>query len=157
VVGLLRQSVTCESSLPKSAAAGLLFCWLMVNVTLCLSDLVAILIGGLNHMSFIDDLIKVVLKDLKDYAKANFKKKAPELVEYMNTFLLNNTVDIERWEQLVKEGKLTGEEFSWMLKSRRDSLELKFLELGGYYLVNIEQTRDDLIKLIIKSALSLIK
>ncbi len=125
-------------------------------VTLCLSDLVAILVGGLNHMSFIDDLIKAVLKDLKGYAKSNFKKKAPELIKYMNTFLLDNTVDIERWEQLVKEGKLTSEEFSWLLKSRRDSLELKFLELAGYYLVEIEKARDDLIQLIIKSALSLI-
>ena len=30
-VGLLSQSVTCESSLPKSSAAGLLFCGIMVN------------------------------------------------------------------------------------------------------------------------------
>jgi len=107
-------------------------------------------------MTFIDDLIKAVLKDLKGYAKAKFEKKAPELVAYMNTFLIKNTVDIERWEQLVKEGKLTGEEFSWLLKSRKDLLELKFLELAGYYLVEIEKARDELIEMIIKSALSLI-
>jgi len=107
-------------------------------------------------MSFNDDLIKAVLKEIKRYAKAKFKEKAPELINYINTFLLNNTVDIDRWEQLVKEGKLTNEEFSWLLKSRRDSLELKFLEMGGFYLVNVEQTRNELIELIIKSALSLI-
>ena len=107
-------------------------------------------------MSFNDDLIKAILKELKRYAKAKFKEKAPELIDYMNTFLLNNTVDFARWEQLVKEGKLTREEFYWLLKSRRDSLELKFLEMGGFYLVNVEQTRDELIQLIIKAAMKLV-
>jgi hypothetical protein len=107
-------------------------------------------------MSFINDLIKAVLKDLKGYAKAKFKKDAPELYDYINTFLLNNVEDIKRWKNLVTKGKLTHEEFSWLLKSRKDTLELKFLELAGYYLVEIEKARDELIELIIKSALSLI-
>ena len=107
-------------------------------------------------MSFVKKLIKAVLEELKNYAQAIFKKEAPELIEYMNTFLLENAEDIDRWRKLVKKGKLTEEEFSWLLKSRRDLLELKFLELAGYYLVNLEQTRNELIELITKSALALI-
>ena len=107
-------------------------------------------------MSFVNKLIKAVLEDLKNYAKAKFKKEAPELYDYINTFLLKNAVDIERWRKLVKQGKLKSEEFSWLLKSRRDFLELKFLELAGYYLVNAEKARDELMEMIIKSALSLI-
>jgi len=107
-------------------------------------------------MSFNDDLINTVLKDLKRYAKTKFKEKAPQLLEYIDTFLIENADVIERWQSMTTEGKLTRDKFSWLLKSRRDTLELKFLELGGYYTVTVEKTRDDLIKLIIKAALSLI-
>ncbi len=48
-------------------------------------------------MSFNDDLINTVLKDLKRYAKTKFKEKAPQLLEYIDTFLIENADVIERW------------------------------------------------------------
>ena len=107
-------------------------------------------------MSFIQDLIKTVEQELKNLVKTKSKARALELQQYVETFLNENVVDMERWLSLVREGSLTSDEFSWLVRSKKDLLELEFLELAGYTLVEAEQTRSDVLQLVIKAALSLI-
>jgi hypothetical protein len=63
---------------------------------------------------------------------------------------------MERWVKLVTEGSLTRDEFSWLVESKRDLLELEFLKLAGYTLLEAEHARDELLQLVIDSALSLL-
>jgi hypothetical protein len=107
-------------------------------------------------MSVTNDLIKKLVKELKKYAKSMFDTDVPELYEYIKSFVTQNTSDIERWLSLVTEGKLTRDDFYWLMKGKRDLLELEFLRLGGYILVDAEIARNEVIRIITKSALSLI-
>lgn len=107
-------------------------------------------------MSFIKDLIKTIEQELKNLVKTKVEARALELRQYIETFLKENVADMERWGKLVTEGSLTRDEFSWLVKSKRDLLELEFLKLAGYSLVEAEQTRDEVLQLVIKAALSLI-
>jgi len=89
----------------------------------------------------LEDLMKNNWKDFLDAAEADGK-----------AFLLETKEDLKRWTRLLSNSDLTGEEFEFLVESKKDLLKLKALKKLGLTKVRIQMFQTAVIGLIIDTA-----
>ncbi len=107
-------------------------------------------------MSDIKDFDKflILLKDAtKELAKTMLKDYEKEALSDTKVFLKTSKDDIERWSKLLSEGKLTKEDYEWLISSKKDVLELELLKNTGLGAVQIDKFKNAFIHLLINTAL----
>ncbi len=105
-----------------------------------------------NNMENFDVFIEQVKEGAKALALKLFEEYKAVAIEESETFLAETKADIERWAKLLVTGALTREDFAWLVKGKKDLLDLHALKQAGLARVRISRFRNGLIKLIVDKA-----
>lgn len=108
-------------------------------------------------MSFKDDFIKKIVFIITELAREKLGGRLNEAKDDAREFLDKAKTDIIRWFELLQSDGLTREEFIWLVKSKKDLLEMTALKQTGLSLVEVEEFRDSILYSIIKVAFGLVK
>jgi len=103
-------------------------------------------------MDKFDDFLKQVKTGAVDLAMKLFKEYQDTAIKESETFIATTTADLERWAKLLITGDLTREEFEWLVKGKKNLLDLHALKQAGLARVRIDRFRNGVLKLIVDKA-----
>lgn len=103
-------------------------------------------------MARFDDFTELLKEELKVFAKKEFKAHKDIVIKHGKLFFKKNKTDLKRWTKRLKKGQITQEDFTWLVESHRDLLELQKLEQAGLAKVAAEECINGLLKLVSKTA-----
>lgn len=96
-----------------------------------------------------DTFVEALRKDLSNLALDFGEELKDDLIEAGSEFAGNTRDDLERWAGQLAEGKLSKEDFKYLLKSRKDLTELEALKQKGLTQVRIDELKDAVVDTII--------
>lgn len=73
----------------------------------------------------------------------------------VRAYLEQARADLERWVAMLAEDQLTRDEFEFLVKGRKDLAEMQALEQAGLALVRVDRFRDQLLDLVVGTAVNL--
>jgi hypothetical protein len=107
-------------------------------------------------MSFTDDFIDRIVYIITELAREKLGGCLSEAQSDAREFLEKTKTDINRWFELLQSNGLSNEEFIWLVKSKKDLLEMAALKQSGISLVELEEFRDNFLYSLIRVAFSLV-
>ena len=99
-----------------------------------------------------DEFIKVFLEGASELAKETFGDFEAQAKEDAKAFIEKAETDLKRWTKLLAERKITEQDFSDLVQSKRALAEIHALGLLGISLTKLERFRSGLINLVIDTA-----
>ncbi|PPZ90979.1 hypothetical protein C3729_09870 [Cloacibacterium normanense] len=102
----------------------------------------------------IDEILKQIKNELTQLFADNFKNLSNESKKDLNKFLSESEEKLKRWSVLLLEGKITKEEFEWLVKSQKDILFLTSLKEAGISKIKLSNFKNQVISTIIKTVLT---
>lgn len=93
-----------------------------------------------------------ILKELKTTLVTLFNDKyelTKESKKDIDAFLKESRDKLERWTILLKEQKLTIEDFEWLVKSQKDLFHLKALQIAGVSKISLGHFKNKIVKTIV--------
>ncbi|EGQ8037920.1 hypothetical protein G5Y08_004233 [Vibrio parahaemolyticus] len=103
-------------------------------------------------MSNFNEFIDTIEDGAKELAKKTLKDFQHEAEQDSQKFLEDTKEDLKRWTLLLAEGKLTKDDFEWLVLSKKDVAEMIILKQTGLGLVKIDRYRNAFFNLVIDSA-----
>ena len=103
-----------------------------------------------------DDFFKTLLGNLKDFVEGNWKDYKAAALKDGKAFLTKAKKDIRRWTELVADGKLTPDEFGFLLAGKKDVAELEALKQAGLTAVRLNKFRNGLLQVVMDTVLAAI-
>jgi hypothetical protein len=107
-------------------------------------------------MSFIDDFMEKIMFIIGQEAREKFGGRIIEANNDAAKFIEKTKTDINRWFELLQSSDLNKEEFIWLVKSKKDLLEMNALKQSGLSLVEVEEFRDSILYSLIKVAFGVV-
>lgn len=108
-------------------------------------------------MPFLDNFLNEVKDDIFGLAKEKLGGRVTEAKDDTQAFLERTQDDFDRWMNLLKSSELRQEEFVWLARGKKDLLELHTLKQAGLSLVEAEIFKDELLNVIVRGALNMLK
>lgn len=106
-------------------------------------------------MTKFDDFLLQVKTGAKDLARELFMEYRDTAVKESENFFAAARADLERWTKLLITGDLTREDFEWLVKGKKDLLDLYALKQAGLARVRIDRFRNGVIKLVVDKAMAI--
>lgn len=104
---------------------------------------------------------ETIFKSLKDaliaLAKESIKDFAGDAADDAIVFLELSREKLERWTALLAEGKITPEDFEWLIKSQKDLVVLLALKRAGVAAIRLDEFKQKIIETIIGKVFTLLK
>lgn len=104
-------------------------------------------------MSNSDEFNDAIEDGVKELSKRILKGFKEEALADAKAFLDASKEDLHRWTKLLSEGKLSEDDFEWLVLGRKDVVELHALKQSGLALVRLDRFRNALIDLVIDTAI----
>ncbi len=102
----------------------------------------------------IDDVFKEIKKELLILFSDNFKNLIDECQKDLECFLSLSEEKLKRWITLLIEGKITKDEFEWLVKSQKELLILTSLNETGIAKTKLTNIKNQVINTVIKTILT---
>ena len=99
-----------------------------------------------------DKFLKTLKKCIVDLAKNTLSDFKDQAIDDASSFLTDTKDDLNRWTKLLARGQLTKDEFTFLMKSKKDLFELHALTQSGVALITIQKFRDAVIDLVVNTA-----
>lgn len=99
-------------------------------------------------MSKFDDLLESIKDGIVDLAKKEAKGFLEETRKDGEAFLKVIAEDLKRWSELVAKGKLTVDEFEFLLGANRDLAKMKALKAKGLAKARVDRIVDGILGVI---------
>src|SRR6478672_11670063 len=103
-----------------------------------------------------NDMFKKLGAAVESFTRSELKSLADEAVTDAKTFLALSKDNIQRWSNELMEGKLTDEDFQWLIQSQKDLAKMETLKRAGLSLVRIDQFKQNLLHVVGDTVLGLI-
>jgi hypothetical protein len=103
-------------------------------------------------MSRFDDFRGLLTRRIAELAAEDWKDYRKEATRDARSFVDKTREDLERWTALLAEGKLSKEDFEWLLLGKKDLADLEALKRAGLTRARLQRFRTALIKLIAGTA-----
>jgi hypothetical protein len=103
-------------------------------------------------MSRFDDFRSLLAGRVAELASKGWKDYRKEAARDARSFVSKAREDLERWTTLLAEGKLSKEDFEWLLLGKKDLAELEALKRAGLTRARLQRFRTALVKLIAGTA-----
>lgn len=94
--------------------------------------------------------------DVIDLAKLTLKNYTDEAKNDGLSFLEGSKDKLKKWTELLAEGKLSIDEFEWLVQSQKDLAHMKLLYQKGLAEIRVDQFRNALVNLVIDSILNMV-
>lgn len=104
-----------------------------------------------------DTFLKTVSADLGTLAEDLGRNYAKGVVKDGTDFAKRFKDRIERRITLLANGKLTKDEFEWLMKAEKNLVELKSIEKKGLAVVQLNEIRDAIIDTLIGAAFKMVR
>ena len=106
-------------------------------------------------MNKFEEFIEAIQSGATGLSKEIFAEYEQQASDDVRAFLKNSKLDLHRWTILLQEGKLTKEDFSDLVKAKKELMEIRSLRTAGISMIKLDRFKDGLMKLIINSAFNL--
>src|SRR3974377_634944 len=103
-------------------------------------------------MATFNDFWDELKKEIADFAEKNWNSVRDGAIADGNAFADKAKVDLQRWTELFALGKLTKDEFDWLVRSKKDLAELVALKQAGLAQVALDRFLNGLINVVVTSA-----
>lgn len=100
-----------------------------------------------------EKLLKELEKTLIVIFTNKYKNATEEAKKDIELFIENSKEKIVRWGVLVEEGKLTTDDFTWLMKSQKDLFEFKTLQRAGISKLSLGHLKNT----VVKTAVNILK
>jgi uncharacterized NAD(P)/FAD-binding protein YdhS len=100
------------------------------------------------------DQLKKAVEDLATSTLKNYIKGAKTDGQNMLNAMKEK---LQRWTGLLIDGKLTTEDFEWLVNSQKDLVEMAALKQAGLAAIRIDQFKASLLNVIVDTVFSMIK
>ena len=101
-----------------------------------------------------------ILKDIKDQlgplAEKNLKEFAGQGKQDAEAFLEQSRAKLEKWVQQLADKEIDEAEFRWLVESEKAAAEMEALRAANAGTVRIEQFRDSVLSVVVKTAVTAI-
>lgn len=105
------------------------------------------------HMSSIDDLLKELKESLTGLADGVWHDYKEGVVKDGTDFLNNIKDDLELWSRQLAEGELSPDDFTWLVKSKKNLVQLEALKEIGLAKAKLDKFVNDLIDTIVSKTI----
>jgi hypothetical protein len=96
-------------------------------------------------------------KDVEALAESTLKNYVSKAKTDAQTMLNQMKDKLQRWTTLLIEGKLTTEDFEWLVNSQKDLIQMAALKQAGLAAIRIDQFKASLLNLVVDTVFSMIK
>ena len=103
-------------------------------------------------MAKFNEFLKKLKNGIIDLAKDTLSDFKDQAIKDADLFINDTKNDLKRWTKLLSKGELTKDEFTFLVKSKKDLVELHTLTQAGITLITIQKFRDAVIDLVINTA-----
>ncbi|WP_437823360.1 hypothetical protein [Tenacibaculum mesophilum] len=101
-----------------------------------------------------------ILQELKKSLISLFSEKFGEFSQEskkdIELFLNDSKDKLERWTSLLAQGKLTVEDFEWLVKSQKDLFQMKALQAAGISKISLGHFKNKVLNTIVSTIKTLI-
>ena len=103
------------------------------------------------------DLFEQLKQGVIDLAESTVKKYAGKAKSDGKQMLEDMKEKLKRWTTLLAEGKLTTEDFEWLVNSQKDLIQMAALKQTGLALIRIDQFKASLMNMVVDTVFSFLK
>lgn len=107
-------------------------------------------------MADIDTLWKILKAELLDMVAGTGEEMARALLADGRAFLDDTREDLQRWLNLLEEGRISRDEFEYLVGARKDLLQMEALKQLGLARARIDELRRAVIDAVAGAAVRLI-
>lgn len=104
-----------------------------------------------------NDLFELLKKGVTDLAESTLKKYVSKAKSDGQKMLEEMKEKLKRWTELLVEGKLTTEDFEWLVNSQKDLIQMEALKMAGLAAIRIDQFKASLMNMVVDTVFSFIK
>lgn len=102
-------------------------------------------------------ILEQLKKNVEDLAERTLKHYAGKAKDDGKKMLNDMKEKLERWTKLLIDGKLTTEDFEWLVNSQKDLIQMNALKQAGLAAIRIDQFKASLLNLVVDTVFSVIK
>lgn len=103
-----------------------------------------------------DKILQELKKSLVSLFNDKFNEFSKESKKDIELFLSESKDKLERWTSLLAQGKLTVEDFEWLVESQKDLFKMKTLQAAGISKISLGHFKNKVVKTIVDTIKTLI-
>ncbi|MEE4001687.1 hypothetical protein V1T75_15180 [Tenacibaculum sp. FZY0031] len=103
-----------------------------------------------------DKILQELKKSLLSLFDDTFSEFSQESKKDIERFLNESKDKLERWTSLLAQGKLTVEDFEWLVKSQKDLFQMNALQAAGISKISLGHFKNKVINTIVNTIKTLI-
>ncbi|MCO7184562.1 hypothetical protein NH341_03940 [Tenacibaculum sp. XPcli2-G] len=103
-----------------------------------------------------EKILQELKKSLISLFSDKFSEFSQESKKDIELFLNDSKDKLERWTSLLAQGKLTVEDFEWLVKSQKDLFQMKALQAVGISKISLGHFKNKVLNTIVSTIKTLI-
>ncbi|GFD95087.1 hypothetical protein KUL156_46990 [Alteromonas sp. KUL156] len=103
-----------------------------------------------------EKILQELKKSLISLFNDKFSEFSQESKKDIELFLNDSKDKLERWTSLLAQGKLTVEDFEWLVKSQKDLFQMKALQAAGISKISLGHFKNKVLNTIVSTIKTLI-
>lgn len=103
-------------------------------------------------MSNFNNFVEVCEEGIKELAVQHTKNFALKAIDDAKESMEKSKKNYQRWTEQLNQKKLSKEDFEWLVKSKKDVLEMHALKEAGLAKVEIDKFKNAFLDLVVKKA-----
>jgi hypothetical protein len=103
-----------------------------------------------------EDIFKTLKQQVEELAKFFVKSYTKAAIKDGRKFLEDTKESLKRWTILLAEGKLTTQDFEWLVLGQKDLAQMIALKQAGLSVIRIEQFRNSLLSLVVDTIFGIV-
>jgi len=103
-----------------------------------------------------NEFLTVLAANIKQFALENWKEQAEAVMADGTSFVNKLKADLARWTEELASGKLTKDDFEWLIKSKKDVAEMEALKQAGLAQARLARCRKGLVDIVVKTAFKML-
>ncbi|MDO6675420.1 hypothetical protein MK851_09990 [Tenacibaculum sp. 1B UA] len=103
-----------------------------------------------------EKILQELKKSLISLFSDKFSEFSQESKKDIELFLNDSKDKLERWTSLLAQGKLTAEDFEWLVKSQKDLFQMKALQAAGISKISLGHFKNKVLNTIVSTIKTLI-
>lgn len=103
-----------------------------------------------------EKILQELKKSLISLFNDKFSEFSQESKKDIELFLNDSKNKLERWTSLLAQGKLTVEDFEWLVKSQKDLFQMKALQAAGISKISLGHFKNKVLNTIVSTIKTLI-
>ncbi|MCL6099012.1 MAG: hypothetical protein M1391_10595 [Bacteroidetes bacterium] len=103
-------------------------------------------------MSQFDDFWSLLKNNIANFAKENWNDVKDSAINDGNVFVNKAKEDLKKWTTQLADGKITADDFEWLLKGKKDLAELVLLKQKGLAKAALDKFTNGLMDTVVATA-----